>query len=61
MQLNRFDLNLLNEVIRLESPIRGFGRQATQNYEIDGVVLRVGDRVQDRAEGACATRGEVLD
>ena len=35
----------IDEVIRLESPIRGFGRQAIAAYEMEGVSLQAGDRV----------------
>lgn len=39
-------LDAIDEVVRLESPIRGFGRQCVQDHEIEGVRLRAGDRVQ---------------
>jgi cytochrome P450 len=35
----------INEAIRLESPIRGFTRVATENVEFDGVELPAGSRV----------------
>ena len=34
----------INEVIRLESPIRAFSRLVTRDHAIDGVVLRKGER-----------------
>ncbi len=37
--------NAINEAVRLESPIRGFTRSVTRDHDLDGVMLREGDRV----------------
>ena len=37
--------NAVNEVIRIESPITGFTRVLTSDYEVDGVVMPKGSRV----------------
>lgn len=37
--------NAINEVVRLESPIQGFSRVPTGDFEIDGQVLEKGERV----------------
>lgn len=48
--LLRQDLGLIpgaiEEVVRFYSPIRGFARVAMTDYEVDGVNIRAGDRVQ---------------
>ena len=36
----------IDEIVRLQSPIRGFGRQASTDHELDGVGIRAGDRIQ---------------
>lgn len=36
--------NAINEAMRLESPLQGFSRYVTQDYEIDGVTLPAGSR-----------------
>lgn len=37
--------NAVNEIVRLESPIQGWGRYITKDIELDGVVLPGGSRV----------------
>lgn len=37
--------NAVNEIVRLESPIQGWSRYVTEDYEFDGVVLPRGSRV----------------
>lgn len=46
--------NAINEVVRMESPIRAFSRFVTQDYEIGGVCVRAGDRILPLY--ACANR-----
>lgn len=45
--LLRSDQSLINraieEALRLESPVRSFGRQLTRDYDMDGVQMRAGD------------------
>lgn len=37
--------NAINEVVRLESPIQGWGRRATEDVTIDGVTIPAGAKV----------------
>jgi cytochrome P450 len=37
--------NAINEAVRLESPIQGFSRCATQDHEVEGAVIPIGARV----------------
>jgi cytochrome P450 len=37
-------LSALNEVLRMESPIQGFSRLLTRDYDMDGIMLPVGSR-----------------
>jgi cytochrome P450 len=37
--------NVVNEAVRLEAPIRGFGRHLTHDFDADGVTLAAGDWV----------------
>ena len=46
----------INEVIRLESPIRAFARYVTRDHEVDGTVLKEGSRALMLY--ACANRDE---
>lgn len=42
----KFVLNAANEAVRLASPARSFTRQLTRDFEIEGVLIPVGSRVQ---------------
>lgn len=46
----------IDEALRMESPIRAFGRHLTQDHELDGTTLRRGDRALMLY--ACANRDE---
>ena len=37
--------NALEEVLRLESPIQGFSRKATSDYDVEGITIPEGSRV----------------
>lgn len=37
--------NAFKEVLRLESPIQGFSRKATSDYEVEGISIPAGSRV----------------